>query len=65
MRAMKNKSKECLNHFLTVDQAATMRSCTPQGIRKAIKEGRLQAELKGRQYLILKTEFNKFNLEAV
>lgn len=59
------KNEKCLNEFLTVEEASVLKGGTPQGIRKAIKEERLLAQRKGRQWLILKTEFDKFIRSAV
>ena len=62
---MKTKFDKCLDDFLTVEEAAELRGCTTQGIRKAIKEKRLSAERKGRQWFIIKSEFDKFMKESV
>jgi excisionase family DNA binding protein len=61
---MKTKKQKCLDEFMTVEEAAERKKGTPQGIRKAIKEQRLAAERKGRQWLILRTDFEKFMKEA-
>ena len=46
--------------FISVRDAALGYGCTPQGIRKAIKENRLDAYKIGEQYAIKTKDFSKF-----
>lgn len=57
------KKNACLNDYLTVEECAELKKCTAHGIRKAIKERRLVADRKGRQWLIHRTDFDKFLAE--
>ena len=54
------KNRKCLDDFLTVEEAADLRGCSMHGIRKAIKEKRLPAALKGRQWMIHRPDFDIF-----
>jgi excisionase family DNA binding protein len=60
---MKTKSTECLDGFLTVEEASEIARFSLQGIRKAIKEGRIKAERKGRYWLIYRHDFERFMKE--
>jgi len=46
--------------FLSVEQAARQKDMTPQGIRKAIKEGRIDAYVVGKQWAIKPKDIEKF-----
>lgn len=54
---------KCLKNVLTVEEAAERAGMSLHGIRKAIKEERLKAELKGRYWLIYKWDFEIFMKE--
>ncbi len=45
-----------LDEYLTVTQLVEKAGVSTQAIRKAIKEERLEAEMKGNQYLIKKED---------
>lgn len=53
-------NKKCLDDFHTVDEAAELKGCTPEGILRAIKDRRLVASKKGRQWMIHRSDFEKF-----
>lgn len=55
-----NYDPNCLDGFMTVDEAAKSIDWTRQGIRKAIKNGRLPKIQKGKLFLIPKPDFLKF-----
>ena len=60
LRAM---NKKCLDAFLTLNEAAALRGCTPEGILRAIKDKRLVAGKKGRQWMIHRPDFDAFMAE--
>lgn len=56
------KKEKCLTQYLTVLECAGLRGSSTEAILKAInsKPARLKAVRKGRQWLIHKNDFKKF-----
>ena len=56
---MSKVDPKCLDSFITVEEFAGQKGYTNQGIRKLIKQGRIIAKIKGKQFLIPKYQLSK------
>lgn len=60
-KAMKTDGlSRCLEGVITVEDAARLGGYTQEGVRKAIREKRLRARMKGRFWLIYRSDFERF-----
>jgi len=58
---MKKTKHDALEEYVTVSEAAAMMGITPQAIRRALKERRIQGKKVGKMWLIKRDQFVQVN----
>lgn len=58
--ATNSAATACLNEFWTIEDIVREKGCSRQAVGKAIREGRVAAKKKGKQWLIHKSDARRF-----